>query len=178
MQSLSEFDIDGCLQDRYSLRRLLGSGSSSEVVEALDTLTNTLVAIKKLTGPIQPRRVLREIHILTKLEHKNIIKLIDVRHSSSKKCKASELPHYLPRVRSESGAKYGTDIKGTKRDRDGNTVTSEDHESRDRFIGIYLVMEFLDTDLRKLINSPQYLTIEHIQAIMRQILQGLTYMHR
>ena len=87
MQNTSGFDVDGCLRDRYSLRRLLGSGSSSEVVEALDTQTNMVVAIKKLTYPIQPRRVLREIHILTKLDHKNIIKLIDVRYTKHKTLK-------------------------------------------------------------------------------------------
>ena len=41
----------------------------------------------------------------------------------------------------------------------------------------YLVFEFVDSDLYKIIQSPQYLTNEHIQHIMYQILCGLNYMH-
>nr|CCA16136.1 mitogenactivated protein kinase putative [Albugo laibachii Nc14]CCA25097.1 mitogenactivated protein kinase putative [Albugo laibachii Nc14] len=42
---------------------------------------------------------------------------------------------------------------------------------------LYLVFEFLDTDLQKLIMSPQYLTIKHIQVFLYQLLCGLNYIH-
>jgi mitogen-activated protein kinase 1/3 len=35
----------------------------------------------------------------------------------------------------------------------------------------------VDTDLYKLIMSPQYLTTEHIQAFLYQMLAGLKYIH-
>ena len=170
------FDSEGCLRDRYTLRRLLGSGSSGEVMEGWDTYTNKVVAIKKLTGPLQPRRVLREIHILTKLDNPHIIQLIDVRQSTHKKGAARGKDYPAPRSSKQEG-ELG-DNKGKKRDRDGNTVRFGENSSQETITTIFIVMEFLDTDLRKLINSPQYLTIEHIQTIMRQMLQGLMYMHR
>ena len=42
---------------------------------------------------------------------------------------------------------------------------------------LFLVFEFVDTDLRKLIMSHQYLTIHHVKVILHQILCALFYMH-
>lgn len=140
------FDESGTLSDRYDLRRHLGAGSSSDVIEAFDNLTRTTVAIKKISGALHPKRVLREIHIMKRLSHQNIIRLVDVRYVDS----------MSGRARSSSDARQ-----------------SMANES----ISIFLVLEYLDTDLRKLINSPQFLTKEHVQSILSQILYGLMYMH-
>jgi len=45
------------------------------------------------------------------------------------------------------------------------------------FNDLYLVFEYVDTDLYKLIMSPQYLTTEHIQTFLYQLLTGLKYIH-
>ncbi|OQS01390.1 mitogen-activated protein kinase [Achlya hypogyna] len=45
------------------------------------------------------------------------------------------------------------------------------------FKDLYLVFEFVDTDLHKLIMSPQYLTTRHIQLFLYQLLCGLKYIH-
>ncbi|EQC34353.1 CMGC/MAPK protein kinase [Saprolegnia diclina VS20] len=45
------------------------------------------------------------------------------------------------------------------------------------FKDLYLVFEFVDTDLHKLIMSPQYLTTRHIQLFLYQLLCGLKYVH-
>ena len=42
---------------------------------------------------------------------------------------------------------------------------------------IYIVFDFVDTDLYKLIMSPQYLTIAHIKTFLYQLLVGLKYIH-
>ena len=42
---------------------------------------------------------------------------------------------------------------------------------------LYLVFEYVDTDLYKLIMSPQYLTTEHVQTFLYQLLCGLKYIH-
>ena len=135
------FDESGILDDRYVLRRHLGAGSSSDVMEAFDNKTQTSCAIKKISGALQPKRVLREIHIMKRLSHQNIIRLIDVRCVDFSTSRAQS--------------------------RSDNSI-----------ISIYLVLEYLDTDLRKLINSPQFLTKEHVQSILSQILHGLMYIHR
>jgi len=48
---------------------------------------------------------------------------------------------------------------------------------KDPFNEIFLIFEFVDTDLHKLINSPQYLTIDHVKSFLYQILCGLMYIH-
>ncbi|ETW04808.1 CMGC/MAPK protein kinase [Aphanomyces invadans] len=45
------------------------------------------------------------------------------------------------------------------------------------FNDLYLVFEFVDTDLHKLIMSPQYLTTRHIQVFLYQLLCALKYIH-
>jgi mitogen-activated protein kinase 1/3 len=45
------------------------------------------------------------------------------------------------------------------------------------FHDLYLVFEYVDTDLYKLIMSPQYLLTEHIQTFLYQMLIGLKYIH-
>ena len=42
---------------------------------------------------------------------------------------------------------------------------------------IYLVMENADTDLLKIINSTQYLTINHVKFIIQQTINALAYLH-
>ena len=42
---------------------------------------------------------------------------------------------------------------------------------------LYFVFDFSDTDLRKLIDSPQFLSLIHIQTILHQILDGISYLH-
>uniref|UniRef100_K3WG42 Mitogen-activated protein kinase n=1 Tax=Globisporangium ultimum (strain ATCC 200006 / CBS 805.95 / DAOM BR144) TaxID=431595 RepID=K3WG42_GLOUD len=55
-----------------------------------------------------------------------------------------------------------------------DVIPPENYES---FSDLYLVFEFVDTDLHKLIMSPQYLTIRHIQVFLYQLLCGLKYIH-
>lgn len=45
------------------------------------------------------------------------------------------------------------------------------------FNELYLVFEFVETDLARLINAPQFLTIEHIKYLLYQLLCALKYMH-
>lgn len=42
---------------------------------------------------------------------------------------------------------------------------------------LYLVFEYVDTDLFKLLLSPQFLTTAHVQYLLYQILLGLHYIH-
>ncbi|CEG48734.1 cmgc mapk protein kinase [Plasmopara halstedii] len=120
---------------RYTLIRLLGKGSYGQVAEAFDKERQQKVAIKKIINvfdqEIDCKRLYREIYILRRLSHSQVINLIDV----------------IP------------------------------PENYDTFTDLYLVFDFVDTDLHKLIMSPQYLTIRHIQVFLYQLLCGLKYIH-
>nr|UJT98798.1 mitogen-activated protein kinase [Propylea japonica] len=66
---------------RYTNLTYIGEGAYGMVVSALDTVTNTKVAIKKIS-PFEHQtycqRTLREIKILTRFKHENIIDIRDI----------------------------------------------------------------------------------------------------
>eukprot|EP00879_Flechtneria_rotunda_P008475 GHRR01008879.1.p1 GENE.GHRR01008879.1~~GHRR01008879.1.p1 ORF type:complete len:383 (+),score=100.07 GHRR01008879.1:588-1736(+) len=77
--------IDGqqwSVGSRYSLIKVLGSGSFSSVVLAVDNETQEQVALKRVPDVLlnseYAKRVLREVCILRRLEHPHIIGLKDV----------------------------------------------------------------------------------------------------
>ncbi|KAI0982139.1 hypothetical protein GJ496_007198 [Pomphorhynchus laevis] len=69
------------LGQRYIVLRFIGEGAYGVVISALDREKNTQVAIKAMSpfaNQIHCQRTLREIRILTRLKHENIIDLRDV----------------------------------------------------------------------------------------------------
>ena len=62
--------------------KIIGHGSYGYVVEAMDTRTNTICAIKKISHLFSnlwdSKRVLREITLLRKFKSKRIIKIYDI----------------------------------------------------------------------------------------------------
>lgn len=46
-----------------------------------------------------------------------------------------------------------------------------------RFDDIFIVFDYMDTDLLKIISSPQVLSEKHIQLFLYQILKGIKYVH-
>lgn len=67
---------------RYQKLQPVGSGSYGQVCSAVDTLTDTKVAIKKLSRPFQSavhaKRTYRELRMLKHMNHENVIGLLDV----------------------------------------------------------------------------------------------------
>ena len=75
-----------CVGPRYSSLQYIGEGAYGMVVSALDRDTKTKVAIKKIS-PFEHQtycqRTLREIKILTRFNHENIIDIRDILRSES-----------------------------------------------------------------------------------------------
>merc|ERR1712183_6597 len=71
---------------RYSHLQYIGEGAYGMVVSAMDTVTQTKVAIKKIS-PFEHQtycqRTLREIKILNRIQHENIIDIRDILRSPS-----------------------------------------------------------------------------------------------
>eukprot|EP00418_Pyrodinium_bahamense_P094871 CAMPEP_0179030734 /NCGR_PEP_ID=MMETSP0796-20121207/10714_1 /TAXON_ID=73915 /ORGANISM="Pyrodinium bahamense, Strain pbaha01" /LENGTH=83 /DNA_ID=CAMNT_0020726917 /DNA_START=45 /DNA_END=293 /DNA_ORIENTATION=- len=67
------------LPERYEVVEFIGSGSYGSVCLAEDAQTDTLLAIKRVEGLFRDltnsKRILREISILSKLDHVNVVKL-------------------------------------------------------------------------------------------------------
>lgn len=71
---------------RYILGGLIGSGTYGEVFEAIDTETKEKVALKRIKLSEKegmPGTALREISILKKLSHRNVISLLSVMHTEA-----------------------------------------------------------------------------------------------
>lgn len=70
------------IPERYEVRQLIGTGSYGHVCEAYDHKEKRVVAIKKIHRVFEDlvdcKRILREIAILTRLKHENIVKIIDI----------------------------------------------------------------------------------------------------
>jgi mitogen-activated protein kinase 1/3 len=68
--------------NRYEIKKQVGRGSYGSVMHAIDKKTGKDVAIKVMTNVfddlIDGKRILREIALLKKLSHPNIVNLIDV----------------------------------------------------------------------------------------------------
>jgi mitogen-activated protein kinase 1/3 len=66
----------------YEVRKVIGRGSYGSVCEAFDSKAETLVAIKQLKrlfGELTDcKRILRELAILTRLKHENVVQVHDI----------------------------------------------------------------------------------------------------
>lgn len=73
---------DWKVPEQYEIRGLVGTGSYGHVCEAFDRVNNRIVAIKKIhkvfEDLIDCKRILREIAILNRLEHANVISILDI----------------------------------------------------------------------------------------------------
>lgn len=73
---------DWKIPSRYKVCKLIGSGSYGSVCEAEDNETGEPVAIKRckhiFEDLIDCKRILREVCILNKLQHNNVVRIIDI----------------------------------------------------------------------------------------------------
>lgn len=188
---------------RYQLMRILGRGSYGEVAQAKDlayrpaqSTTNVppghpshvheqhhpaepedthdypdnhghgpYVAVKRIARAfdqeIDAVRLYREMHILRRLKgHDCIINLLDV--VEPMQVKRVELTPAMPAEQPSQG-----DLQQEQ----------QKYPDLANFRDLYMVFDYVDTDLYKLIMSPQYLTTEHIQTFLYQMLVGVKYIH-
>ena len=82
-------------------------------------------------------------------------------------------------------AKHATDAKHVLREirlmrhmgKHENIITLEDIIVRETADELYIVMELLDTDLHRVIQSKQELTENHLKHFFFQLLCGVKYLH-
>lgn len=119
----------------YEITKIVGKGSYGDVAEAIQKKTGKKVAIKRIyrvfEDLIDCKRIVREIAILRRLHHVNIVGLLDI-------------------------------------------IEPNDIENFDT---LYLVMEYCQSDVKKLVKSATHLQLEHIQLLMYNLLCGLKYIH-
>jgi hypothetical protein len=141
--------------DRYQLRRILGRGSYGEVAQAIDL--QVAASHQKTEGAQSPQQN-RSAYVAVKKISNAFDQEVDA-------IRLFREIHILRRLRGHACVIQLVDVIRPR---------SSDLE---HFHDLYLVFEYVDTDLYKLIMSPQYLTTEHIQTFLYQMLVGLKYIH-
>jgi mitogen-activated protein kinase 1/3 len=130
-KSFQDWDVG----DAYEIVKQIGSGSYGYVVEAIQKSSGKKVAIKRLNkifeDVVDCKRILREVTLLRKLNHPNLVNIIEILEA-----------------------------------RDPKT-----------FDTLYVVLEYAQSDLKKLLKSPIHLELVHIQTLVYNILVGLKYIH-
>lgn len=142
----------GDFPSRYRDVCPIGCGSKGLIFSAVDQRSLRRLAIKKLAVKHNEktkflRQILREIRILHRLEHQNIIKIYHVLVSTGSNSPRNQAPTSVPI---------------------SNDVPSIDC--------LYVGMELMDTDLRNVITKAT-LSREYVRLFMYQILRGVKYMH-
>lgn len=152
--TVSELD-KWAVGDRYQLKRILGRGSYGEVAQAIDLQ----IAASMNTDGLQdsPRRI-RSTYVAVKKISNAFDQEVDA-------IRLFREMHILRRLRGHACVIQLVDVVQPR------------SSDLDLFNDLYLVFEYVDTDLYKLIMSPQYLTTEHIQTFLYQMLVGLKYIH-
>ncbi|EAN33603.1 Protein kinase domain protein [Theileria parva strain Muguga] len=78
----AQSDIKWDLGERYKFVDMVGSGSYGHVCRAYDSQLNKFVAVKRIhkvfDDLIDCKRILREIAILNRLDHPNVVKILDI----------------------------------------------------------------------------------------------------
>eukprot|EP00656_Telonema_subtile_P014865 TRINITY_DN17696_c0_g1_i1.p1 TRINITY_DN17696_c0_g1~~TRINITY_DN17696_c0_g1_i1.p1 ORF type:complete len:490 (+),score=105.76 TRINITY_DN17696_c0_g1_i1:119-1588(+) len=117
----------------YKISEFLGRGSYASVAGAVRVKDKLKVAIKRIDHVFcnisDAKRILREVAILCRAKHPNIVKLEDCIYDET------------------------------------------------NFRDLYLVLEYVNSDLGKLINAGNRLFEEHIKCIWLQLLAALNYLH-
>lgn len=142
--------------DRYELKRMLGRGSYGEVAQAID-----LHAMASRPGGGSKDQTIVPHHSAY-VAVKKISKAFDQEVDAIRLFREV---HILRRLRGHACIIQLIDVVQPR------------SSDLDHFNDLYLVFEYVDTDLYKLIMSPQYLTTEHIQTFLYQMIVGLKYIH-
>lgn len=120
------------------------------------------MAIKQMKdifcGLIDVKRAYREMHILRILRHPSIVRLQAV---------------LCPTIDRQYAKLFleGLDMSSSSGGGAGVPYLPPDLGA------IYLVFEFVDTDLSKIIRSEQYFESKHIEYVLYQLLDGVKYLH-
>jgi len=148
--------------DRYQLKRMLGRGSYGEVAQAIDssrpkTNDKDSTSAENVDDP-PAQQSGSPCYVAIKKISKAFDQEVDA-------IRLFREMHILRKLRGHSCVIQLVDVVQPR---------SSDLKY---FNDLYLVFEYVDTDLYKLIMSPQYLTTEHIQTFLYQMLVGLKYIH-
>jgi serine/threonine protein kinase len=147
--------------EHYERLDQVGEGTYGQVYRARCRDSGRIVALKKMR--IQhggywgmPLQFIREIKILKRLQHPNLLRMIEVVTSKS----VEHLDNDDPRGKNFQSKDKATDVRESYK---GN---------------LFLVLEYVDHDLAGLLDVAYQFTPVQIKCIFKQLLEALAFMHQ
>ena len=146
------------VRERYTNVKLIGSGAYSVVARATEKKTGTTVAIKRIAEVFYDAQ-------------------------EAKKVRAPTLPLSLPLHLCSPALWHFQVLREIRLLRDfshPNIITLRslaEPASMETFDDIFMVTEFMESDLRKIIKSKQTLEAEKVRSFMAQLFAGLHHVH-
>jgi serine/threonine protein kinase len=152
----------------YERLEQIGEGTYGQVYRARCKDTNQIVALKKIRvhhGGYwgMPPTVIREIKILKRLRHENLVSLVEV-------------------VSSKGVEHLDEDDEVEEKHKVKESVNHQQHDkildAREGYKGnLFLVLEYISHDLTGLMDVTFRFTEVQVKVIFRQLLKALEYMH-
>ncbi|KAH8505824.1 hypothetical protein Peur_044864 [Populus x canadensis] len=147
--------------EKYEKLEKVGEGTYGKVYKAKDKVTGQIVALKKTRLEMDeegvPPTALREVSLLQMLSQSlYVVRLLSVEH---------------------------VDANSTNSNLDDSNPSKRNHNSNNNKSNLYLVFEYLDTDLKKFIDShrkganPRPLSPSLIQSFLFQLCKGVAHCH-
>jgi serine/threonine protein kinase len=179
----------------YERKEQIGEGTYGQVYKAICKETKQTVAMKKMRLHHSgywgmPLQLVREIKILRKLQHPNLLEMIEVVTSKGVEHLDPDDPPSKKAVAIAAAAASNS----TKNDNNNNNqddaaeyaaavaaTASNDKtaDARESYKGnLFLVLEYVQHDLTGLLDISYPFTVVQIKCIFRQLLQALHYMHK
>ncbi|XP_048598399.1 cyclin-dependent kinase C-1 isoform X1 [Brassica napus] len=165
--------------DCFEKLEQIGEGTYGQVYMAKDIKTGEIVALKKIRMDNEkegfPITAIREIKILKKLHHENVVELKEIVTSPGNVFILTHTSHAeISLVYRESLTFMTVSVSVKGRDTDDQGKPDNNKYKG----GIYMVFEYMDHDLTGLADRPGLrFTIPQIKCYMRQLLTGLHYCH-
>lgn len=157
LQKRENQKVYGCTRfaNNYKEEKKLGQGTFGEVYKGVHLGTQKQVAIKRILinaeKDLFPITAQREITILRRLNHNNVIKLIEMVYD------------YPPSSSSENGSNY-------------NAYNQKGQQNIKK--SFYMILPYMVADLSGLLHNPRInLEMSEIKNMMLQMFEGLNYIH-
>lgn len=179
--------------NNYLIGELLGDGSYGKVKECLDMSSLTRRAVKIINLKMVARKIPRgvenvrkEINIMKRLNHKNIIKLYDTFEKGSLIHPSGSNPNN--KLKKSNNNSNGTNLKQSPSSLDKNEPNNNENDllattaamiNLEKPPKIYIFMDYCMTSLEKLLkNAPeQRLCNWQANFYFKQLVDGLEYLH-
>jgi len=148
----------------YERLEQIGEGTYGQVYKARCKDTNQIVAMKKIRVHHgkdwgMPPTVIREIKILKRLKHPNLVRMMEVVSSKG--------------VEHLDEEDESTDVRFQKKQKDRVVDAREGYKGN-----LFLVLEYVSHDLTGLMDIAYQFTPVQIKSIFKQLLEALDFMHQ